>query len=75
MTRCVDPTRAMKVIFSSASIGSCHSSRPENVSNKYIFSNRCDYMGLVSTVITAQSDEAYTEVKAYGRPASSLRIW
>jgi hypothetical protein len=62
MTRCVDPTQAMKAIFSSASVGSCHSSRPEKVSNKYIFSNRCDYMGPVSTVITVQSDEAYTEV-------------
>jgi hypothetical protein len=61
MTRCVDPTQAMKAIFSSASIGSCHSSRPEKVSNKYIFSNRCDYTGPVSTVITVQSDEAYTE--------------
>jgi hypothetical protein len=62
MTRCVDPTEAMKATFASASIGSCHSSRPEKVSNKYIFSNRCDYMGPVRTVITVQSDEAYTEV-------------
>ena len=62
MTRCVDPTQAMKATFSSASIGSCHSSRPEKVNNRYIFSNRCDYMGPVSTVITVQSDEAYTEV-------------
>ena len=62
MTRCVDPTHAMKATFSSSSIGSCHSSRPEKVNNKYIFSNRCDYMGPVSTVITVQSDEAYTEV-------------
>ena len=62
MTRCVDPTDAMKATFSSASIGSCHSSRPEKVSNKYIFANRCDFMGPVSTIITVQSDEAYTEV-------------
>ena len=62
MTRCVDPTQAMKATFSSASIGNCRSSRPEKVSNKYIFSNRCDYMGPVRTVITVQSDEAYTEV-------------
>ena len=62
MTRCVDPTHAMKATFSTNSIGSCHSSRPEKVNNKYIFSNRCDYMGPVSTVITVQSDEAYTEV-------------
>jgi hypothetical protein len=62
MTRCVDPTQAMKATFASASIGSCQSSRPEKVSNNYIFSNRCDYMGPVRTVITVQSDEAYTEV-------------
>ena len=62
MTRCVDPTHAMKATFSTNSIGSCHSSRPEKVNNRYIFSNRCDYMGPVRTVITVQSDEAYTEV-------------
>ena len=62
MTRCVDPTHAMIATFSSAPVGSCHPSRPEMVNNKYIFSNRCDYMGPVSTVITVQSDEAYTEV-------------
>jgi hypothetical protein len=62
MTRCVDPTQAMKATFSTASVGNCHSSRPEKVNNKYVFSNRCDYLGPVSTVITVLSDEAYTEV-------------
>jgi|SRR3954454_11683246 hypothetical protein len=62
MIRCVDPTNGMKAIFSSASVGSCHSSSPRKVSNRYIFANRCDYMGPVSTVITVQSEEAYTEV-------------
>jgi hypothetical protein len=62
MTRCVDPTEAMKATFSSAPVGNCHSAKPEKVANKYIFSRRCDYMGPVSTVITVQSDEAYTEV-------------
>lgn len=62
MTRCVDPTEAMKATFSSAPVGSCHSSKPERLANKYIFSNRCDYMGPVSTVITVQSEESYTEV-------------
>jgi hypothetical protein len=47
MTRCVDPTVAMK---------------PEKSNNKYTFSNRCDYMGPVSTIITVDSDESYTEV-------------
>lgn len=62
MTRCVDPTQAMKATFSTPSIGNCHSSRPEKISNRYVFSNRCDYLGPVSTVITVLSDEAYTEV-------------
>ena len=62
MTRCVDPTHAMKATFSSAPVGNCHSSRPEKINNKYIFASRCDYMGPVSTVITVQSDEAYTEL-------------
>ena len=62
MTRCVDPTQAMKATFSSSPVGNCHSAKPQKINNKYIFSNRCDYMGPVSTVITVQSDEAYTEV-------------
>jgi hypothetical protein len=62
MTRCVDPTHAMKATFSSAPVGNCHSSKPEKINNKYIFANRCDYMGPVSTVITVQSADAYTEV-------------
>ena len=61
MTRCVDPTQAMKATFAASSVGSCHSAKPEKFNNKWIFSNRCDYMGPVSTVITVQSDEAYTE--------------
>jgi hypothetical protein len=62
MTRCVDPTVAMKATFSSAPVGNCVSSRPEKSDNKYTFSNRCDFMGPVSTVITVNSEESYTEV-------------
>jgi hypothetical protein len=62
MTRCVDPTVAMKATFSSPSVGNCVSAKPEKSDNKYTFSNRCDYMGPVNTVITVHSDESYTEV-------------
>jgi hypothetical protein len=62
MTRCVDPTHAMKATFSSAPIGTCVSDRAEKVGNKYTFAHRCDYMGAVSTVITVNSEDAYTEV-------------
>src|SRR6266700_3885375 len=61
-TRCVDPTVAMKATFASPSVGNCVSAKPEKSDNKYIFSNRCDYMGPVSTVITVHSDDSYTEV-------------
>lgn len=61
-TRCVDPTHAMKATFSSPSVGSCISSKAEKSNNKYTFANRCDYMGPVSTVITVQNDESYTEL-------------
>lgn len=76
MTRCVDPTTAMKATFASAPVGNCHSSKPEKINNRYIFSNRCDYMGPVSTVITVQSDEAYTEVNEInvGLPRKDLVI-
>jgi hypothetical protein len=62
MTRCVDPTHAMKATFSSPSIGSCVSSKPERSDNKYSFANRCDHMGPVSTVITVHNSESYTEL-------------
>jgi hypothetical protein len=50
MTRCVDPTHAMKAIFSSPSVGNCVSAKPTKVD--------------VSTVITVDSEEAYTEIDA-----------
>ena len=62
MTRCVDPTVAMKATFASPSVGSCVSARAEKSDNKYTFANRCDFMGPVSTVITVHSDESYTEL-------------
>ncbi len=62
MTRCVDPTLAMKATFSEAPLGTCVSDKPEKVGNKFIFAHRCDYMGAVSTVITVNSEDSYTEV-------------
>jgi hypothetical protein len=61
-TRCVDPTSAMKGIFTSPDIGNCRSARAIRVANRYQFENRCDYMGPVRTLITVHSDEAYTEL-------------
>jgi hypothetical protein len=62
MTRCVDPSLAMKHIFASPSIGNCTSSRPELINNRYVFSKRCDFMGPVRTEIIVENDESYTEL-------------
>jgi hypothetical protein len=62
VTRCVDPTNAMRATFASPDVGSCHSAKPERSNNRYIFSLRCDYMGPVRTEITVESDAAYVEV-------------
>src|SRR5579859_1341463 len=51
-TACVDPTHSMKATFASPPVGNCVSAKPEKIANKYVFSNRCDYSGPVSTVIT-----------------------
>ena len=60
--RCVDPTESMRGTFSSAPVGTCVSAKPEKHSNRYVFAKRCDYLGPVSTVITVDSDEAYSEL-------------
>jgi hypothetical protein len=62
MMRCVDPSLAMKGIFASPSIGSCTSSRPELIDNRYVFAKRCDFLGPVRTEIIVESDVAYTEL-------------
>ena len=62
MTRCVDPTNAMKGIFASRDIGNCRSTKAERIENGYAFANRCDYLGPVRTAITVLSEEAYTEL-------------
>lgn len=62
VTRCVDPTVAMKGTFASPDVGNCRSARAQRVDNRYTFENRCDYMGPVRTAIIVHSDEAYTEL-------------
>lgn len=62
MTRCVDPTEAMKETFKPMVVGSCHSAKPERTDKRYVFPLRCDYMGPVRTEIDVESDNAYTEI-------------
>jgi Protein of unknown function (DUF3617) len=62
MTRCVDPTNAMKGIFASLDVGNCRSTKAERTQNGYTFANRCDYLGPVRTTITVHSEDSYTEL-------------
>ena len=51
-----------RTLAANDSVGACRSSRPDQVeSNKYVFAQRCDYMGPVRTTIVVESD-TYTEV-------------
>ena len=61
VTRCVDPTLAMKETFRPVTIGSCRSTLPEKIKNTYHFAKRCDYLGPVTTTITVESAMAYRE--------------
>ena len=76
LTVCVDPTHAMRATFASPPVGSCVSAKPEKANNKYTFSNRCDFTGPVSTVITVHSEESYTELNeaTVGLPKSELVV-
>ena len=62
MTRCVNPSLAMKGIFTSPPIGNCSTSKPERIDNRYVFANRCDAMGPVRTEVIVDSDVSYVEV-------------
>ena len=62
MTRCVDPSLAMKAVFASPSVGNCTSARPAVVGNRYVFAVRCDYIGPVRTEIEVESDVSYVEM-------------
>ncbi len=61
VTRCVDPSLAMKAIFASPRVGNCNTAKPELVGNRFVFPVRCDFMGPVRTEITVESDVSYTE--------------
>ena len=70
VTRCVDPTAAMKETFRSVTIGQCQSTAPEKGKNTYRFAKRCDHLGPVTTSITIESPTAYREINETLAPAA-----
>jgi hypothetical protein len=65
VTRCVDPTEAMKETFRPGSVGNCRSSAPQKHQNTYHFANRCDYLGPVQTMIVIESSTSYRETNEF----------
>ena len=65
VTRCVDPTNAMRETFKPVMIGNCRSAKPEKTHNRYVFSLRCDFMGPARTTIEVESDTAYVEINEF----------
>jgi len=65
VTRCVDPTNAMRETFKAVVIGGCRSVTPEKIGNRYVFSLRCDFMGPARTTIEVQGESAYVEINEF----------
>ena len=65
VTRCVDPTNAMRETFKPVAIGNCRSAKPEKTNNRYVFALRCDFMGPARTTIEVESDAAYVEINEF----------
>jgi hypothetical protein len=65
VTRCVDPTNAMRETFKPAAIGNCRSAKPEKTNNRYVFALRCDFMGPARTTIEVESATAYVEINEF----------
>lgn len=65
VTRCVDPTNAMRETFRPVVIGNCRSAKPEKTNNRYVFSLRCDFMGPARTTIEVESEAAYVEINEF----------
>jgi hypothetical protein len=76
VTRCVDPTNAMRETFKPGAIGNCRSTRPEKIDNRYVFALRCDFMGPARTTIEVESDTAYIEINEFvaSRPVKTETV-
>ena len=62
MTRCVDPTRALKAEFMPR-VGACNTKDLQKTDNGYVFQKVCGGASPIKTEINVKSDSAYTEMK------------
>ena len=62
MTRCVDPTRALKAEFM-PKVGACNTKDFKKTDNGYVFQKVCGGLSPIKAEIDVKSDRAYMEIK------------
>jgi hypothetical protein len=62
MTRCVDPTSAMKAAFAPNAFGVCKTKDVRKTDGGYVFQKICGRLAPIETQIDVKSDSAYTEI-------------
>jgi hypothetical protein len=62
MTRCVNPTSAMKAEFTPLPFGTCKTTDLRKTDGGYVFQRICGSGAPIKTKIDVKSDSAYTEI-------------
>ena len=62
MTRCVNPTRAMKAEFTPLRVGACNTRDLRKTDQGYAFERICGGGAPITTEINVQGDSAYTQI-------------
>jgi hypothetical protein len=62
MTRCVDPTSALKAEFTPPHFGACKTKGFRKIDGGYVFQKICGSGAPIETQIDVQNDSAYTEI-------------
>ena len=62
MTRCVDPTKALKAEFTPLEVGACNVSDVRKKDDGYVLQKKCRGTTPIKTEINIKGDSAYTEI-------------
>jgi len=62
MTRCVDPTSALKAEFTPSHFGACKTKDVRKTDGGYVFQRACESGVPIETQIDVKNDSAYTEI-------------
>jgi hypothetical protein len=62
MTRCVDPTSALKAEFTPSHFGACKTKNVRKTDGGYVFQRACESGVPIETQIDVKNDSAYTEI-------------